>query len=176
MERRFVSQMGIIYFTSYQNYARKRTYGCIQTTDWQFLRIKVDQNQKKNKSNQSIFRENKLKITIQCNLKIVDYLYVTFNLINSYHPFNKTNNEINYILNNQTTLLLSLAVTFICLLRKLSSSEIIFNDPMPIYLAALIKAGYNHKLTYQKHDNLNQCKRQIILLNPHIVKMLPQMQ
>ena len=46
----------------------------------------------------AIFRENELKITIQCNLQIiVDYLDVTFNLTNSsYRSFNKTNNEKNY--------------------------------------------------------------------------------
>ena len=27
-----------------------------------------------------------------------------------------------------------------------------FNDSIPIYQESLIKAGYNHKLTYQKHD------------------------
>ena len=47
---------------------------------------------------QAIFRQNELKITIQCNLKIVDYLDVTFNLTDSsYRSFNKPNNEINYI-------------------------------------------------------------------------------
>ena len=67
--------------------------------DWWFLRIKVVKNQKKiKKSIQSIFRENDLKVTIQCNLKIVNYLHVTINLSDtSYRPFNKTNNEINYI-------------------------------------------------------------------------------
>ena len=47
---------------------------------------------------QAIVQDNELKMTIQCNLKIVDYLDVTFNLTDcSYHPFNKTNYEINYI-------------------------------------------------------------------------------
>ena len=42
---------------------------------------------------QSIFWENELKITIQRNLKIVDYLEVSFNLRDSsYRLFNKTNN------------------------------------------------------------------------------------
>ena len=55
-------------------------------------------SEKIRKSIQAIFRKNELKITIQCNLKIVDYLDVTFNLTDSsYRPFNKTNNEINYI-------------------------------------------------------------------------------
>ena len=43
---------------------------------------------------QSIFRENELKRTIQCNLEIVDFLDVTLNLTDSsYRPFNKTNNS-----------------------------------------------------------------------------------
>ena len=42
-------------------------------------RTKADQNKKKiKKSIQSISRENELKITIQYNLKIVNYLDLTF--------------------------------------------------------------------------------------------------
>ena len=56
------------------------------------------ESDKNKKSIQSIFRENEKKITILCNLKLVGYLDVTFNLTgSSYRPFNKTNNEINYI-------------------------------------------------------------------------------
>ena len=45
-----------------------------------------------------IFRENKLNIVTKCNLKIVDYLDVTLDLVNNtYKPFSKSNNEINYI-------------------------------------------------------------------------------
>ena len=47
---------------------------------------------------QKIYRENDLNIVIKCNLKIVDYLDVTLNLLNNtYKPFSKPNNEINYI-------------------------------------------------------------------------------
>ena len=140
------------------------------------------ESEKIKKSIQSIFRENELKITIQCNLKIVDYLDVTFNLTDSsYRPFNKTNNEINYIhkqSNHSPSIIKQLPLSVERRLSKLSSNEKIFNDSIPIYQEALIKAGYNHKLTYQKHDqkkdNSQQCKRQIIWFNPHIVKMLPQ--
>ena len=125
--------------------------------DWRFSRIKVDQNQKKiKKSIQSIFRENELKVTIQCNLKIVDYLDVTFNLTDSsYRPFNKTNNEINYIHkqpNHPPSIIKQLPLSVERRLSKLSSNEKIFNDSIPTYQEALIKAGYNHKLTYQKHE------------------------
>ena len=55
-------------------------------------------------------------------------------------------------------------------LSKLSSNKKIFNDSILIYQEALIKAAYNHKLTYQKHDqkkdNTKQQKRKIIWFNP----------
>ena len=97
-----------------------------------------------------------MKTTIQYNLKIVDYLDVTFNLTDSsYRPFNKTNNEINYIhkqSNHPPSIIKQLPLSVERRLSKLSSNEKIFNDPVPIYQEALIKAGYNHMLTYQKHD------------------------
>ena len=47
---------------------------------------------------QKLFKDNHLDITIQCNLKIVNYLEVTFNLSNDmYQRFCKTNNKIIYI-------------------------------------------------------------------------------
>ena len=52
-------------------------------------RIKKDQ--------QKNLRENDLNIVIKCNLKIVDQLDVTLNLLNTtYKYFSKLNNEINY--------------------------------------------------------------------------------
>ena len=115
-----------------------------------------------------------MKITIQCNLKIVDYLDVTFNLTDSsYRPFNKTNNEINYIhkqSNHPPSIIKQLSLSVERGWSKLSSNEKIFNDSILIYYEALIKAGYNHKLTYQRHDqkkdNSQQRKRQIISFKP----------
>ena len=115
-----------------------------------------------------------MKITIQCNLEVVDYLDVTFNLRDSsYRPVNKTNNEINCIHKQSThlpSIIKQLPISVERRLSKLSSNEKIFNDSIPIYQEALIKAGYNHKLTYQKHyqkkDNSQQRKMQIIWFNP----------
>ena len=46
------------------------------------------ESEKFKKSIQAIFWENELKISIQLNLKVVDYLDVTFNLTDSsHHPF-----------------------------------------------------------------------------------------
>ena len=134
---------------------------------------KKEPESEKIKSIQAILRENELKITIQCNLKIVDYLDVTFNLTGSYCPFNKANNEINYIhkeSNHPPSIIKQLPLSVERRFSKLSFNEKIFNDSFPIYQEALIKAGYNHKLTYQKHDqkkgNSRQRKRQIMWFNP----------
>ena len=132
------------------------------------------ESEKIKKSIQAIFRENELKITIQCNLKIVDYLDVTFNLTDSsYRPFNKTNNEINYIhkqSNHPPSIINQLLLPVARRLSKLSLNERILNYSIPTYQEALIKAGYNHKLTYskqdQKKDNSQQRKKQMIWFKP----------
>ena len=47
---------------------------------------------------QKVFREKDLNIVIKCNSKLVDYLDFTLNILNNtYKPFSKPNNEINYI-------------------------------------------------------------------------------
>ena len=110
----------------------------------------------------------------------MDYLHVTFNLTDSsYRLFNKTNNEINYIhkqSNHPPSIIKQLPLSVGRRLSKLSSNEKILNDSIPIYQEALIKAGCNHKLTYQKHDwkkdNPQQQKRQIIWFNPPYSKIV----
>ena len=93
------------------------------------------ESKKIKKSIQAIFRENELKIIIQCNLKVVDYLDVTFNLTDSsYCPFNRTNNEINYIhkqSNYPPSIIKQLPLSVERRLSKFSSNEKIFNDSIP---------------------------------------------
>ena len=76
----------------------------------------------------------------------MDYLDVTFNLTDSsYRPFNKTNNEINYIhkqSNHPPSIIKQLPLSVkkrLSYLRfKLSSNEKILKDSIPIYQEALI--------------------------------------
>ena len=104
----------------------------------------------------------------------MDYLDVTFNLTDSsYRPFNKTNNEINYIhkqSNHPPSIIKQLPLSVERPLSKLSSNEKIFNSSILIYQKALIKSSYNDKLTYEKHnqkkDNSQQHKGQIIWFKP----------
>ena len=106
MERRFVSYL--LYELS--KLYKKKNIGLYRDNRLAVFKNKsVPESEKIKKSIQSTFWEDELKITIQCNLKIVDYLDVTFNLTeSSYCPFNKTNNEImkppmvDYMLQNST--------------------------------------------------------------------------
>ena len=73
------------------------------------------------------FRENNLNIVIKCNLKIVDYLDVTFSLLNNtYKPFSKPNNEINYVhkeSNHPTSIIKQVLFSIESRLSSLSSSQ-----------------------------------------------------
>ena len=52
----------------------------------------------KKKHLQYLFKQKGLQIIIECNLKVVNYLDVTFNLNDgSYRPYRKPNDKTNYI-------------------------------------------------------------------------------
>ena len=110
----------------------------------------------------------------------MDYSDVTFNLTDSsYHPFNKTNNETNYKhkkLKDPTAIINLLPLFVERRLSKLLLNQKTFNDSILIYQKALIKAGYNHKLTYQKQDQNkdSNTKDKSFGLTPNKVKMLPR--
>ena len=59
------------------------------------------QSEQVKKNIQKIFKEHGLDIIIQCNMKVVNYLDVTFNLNDgTYMSYTKPNNEIKYIHKN----------------------------------------------------------------------------
>ena len=112
---------------------------------------------------------------MQCNLKIVNYLDVSFNLSNATHrSFCKPNNKIAYIhqeSNHPPSVLRQIPLSIESRLSKHSSNEKIFKESTQIYQEALKKSGYNHQLTYQKSINnknkdTKRRKRKIIWFNP----------
>ena len=59
------------------------------------------QSEKVKKKIQKIFKGHGLDIIIKCNMKVVNYLGVTFSLNGgTYKPYTKPNNEIKYIHKN----------------------------------------------------------------------------
>ena len=92
-----------------------------------FKNVSGSKAEKIKKDIQKLFKDNHLNITIQCNLKIVNYIDVTFNLSNAtYRPFCKPNNEIEYThkeSNHPQSILRQIPLSIESRLSKHSSNE-----------------------------------------------------
>lgn len=121
-----------------------------------------------------IFKQFDLKVTIEANKKIVDFLDVTLNLNDgSYRPYNKPNNTPSYVhskSNHPPNILKNIPESINKRLSEISSNEKIFNEAIPTYQAALDKSGYNFKLKYsptkEKPQKKRQRTRQVTWFNP----------
>ena len=63
-----------------------------------FKNVSRPASEKMKKQLQSLFKQKGLQIITECNLKVVNYLDVSFNLNDgSYRPYRKPNDETHYI-------------------------------------------------------------------------------
>ena len=101
-----------------------------------------------------------MQIIIECNLKVVNYLDVTFNLNDgSYRPYRKPNDETHYIhiqSDHPPSITKQLPRSIEKRLSQLSSSKDIFYETTPYYEQRLASCGYNEKLTYQQKGENNE--------------------
>ena len=128
----------------------------------------------------SIFNNHGLKITIQANKKIVDFLDVSLNLsTQKYQPFTKPNNIPLYVHNKSNhppKVLENIPAAINKRLSEISSDEDSFQRAVPLYQEALTKSGYQHKLKYQQPPtsqntiNSRSRKRNITWYNPPFSK------
>jgi hypothetical protein len=99
-----------------------------------------------------IFKKEGLNITINVNLKVVEFLDVELNLETETHkPFTKPNNTILYVnadSNHPQSMKRNIPLACQKRLSLLSSNEDIFNAAAPEYQEALDKAGYKYQLRY----------------------------
>ena len=99
------------------------------------------QMEKIKKRLQKVFKDNGLNVIIECNMKIVNYLDVTFNLNDgSYRPYQKPDNIIQYIhveSNHPPNII-----------KQIPKTIEIFNESAPFYEDKLHQSGYQQKLKY----------------------------
>ena len=129
-----------------------------------------------------IFQNLGLKITIQTNLKRVDFLDVTLDLTTGkYCPYRKPNDKPMYIncqSNHPPTIIQNLPASISRRLTDISNDEDVFIDATPIYSDALRKSGYRENVQYfdeRKTDETKKKKkrnrpRNIIWFNPPFSK------
>lgn len=105
-----------------------------------------------------IFRENGLKIKIEANQKVVNFLDVTLDLKNYlFFPYMKPGNTPVYVnakSNHPPSVIKAIPQGVNKRLCSISSSEEMFEKAIPPYQEALRKSGYNHVLTYSKRNNM----------------------
>eukprot|EP00794_Sanderia_malayensis_P008407 gene8407-biopygen6732 len=120
------------------------------------------------------FKSHGLNITIQTNLKIVNYLDVTFNLKNgTYYPYRKPINQplyINVKSNHPANIVKKLPDSINRRISDISCNEDEFNKAKTTYDDALKSSGYTERLSFNKHRQATQPRRNrkhnIIWYNP----------
>ena len=92
--------------------------------------------ERKRKAIIKLFKECGLNITIQTNLRIVNFLDVEMNLdTGTYRPYRKPDNMPVYITksNHPSTIIKEIPKAIAKRISDISSSEVVFNESIPIY-------------------------------------------
>ena len=126
----------------------------------------------------SIFQQNGLKITIEANLKSVDFLDVNLNLeLEIYKPYMKPNDKPIYVdrnSNHPPSILKNIPESINNRLSKISANEEVFNQAIPPFQEALQKSGYDFQLKFSppapNQQKKNCRKRKITWFNPPFSK------
>ena len=124
-----------------------------------------------------IYKSNGLRITIEANKKVVNYLDVTLDFNRGTHrPYLKPGNTPIYVntkSNHPQNVIRAIPKGINHRLSDISSNQDEFKKSTSIYQEALAKSGYNHKLEFeqnqpnqQRSGNHRNRKRNITWYNP----------
>ena len=123
-----------------------------------------------------LFQAYGLKITIDVNIRVTNFLDVTLNLATgTYKPYRKPGDVPLYLnrrSNHPPTITQNLPKAINKRLVAISADEDIFTEAAPVYAAALSKSGYHEPLlytkdpTYEIRNTGKKRKRKVIWFNP----------
>ena len=118
-----------------------------------------------------LFKDVGLAITIEINLKITDFLDVTFDLpSNKFYPFRKPNDKPLYVSaysNHPESIIKQLPEMINKRISELSCNEEEFHKAKITYESALSEAGYKYKMQYNKTTGKRKNRpRKTIWFNP----------
>ena len=127
-----------------------------------------------------IFKDMGLRITIETNLKIVNFLDITLNLNNGkVYPYRKPNDKPVYVhslSDHPSAIINNIPDSINRRLTDISSDETIFEEATPPYEEALKASGYENKMEFlsarkeSKKKSRNNRPRQIIWFSPPFSK------
>ena len=124
-----------------------------------------------------IFNQNGLRITIEANKQIINFLDVTFNLDKgTYKPYTKPDASLQYVhheSNHPQTTTKNIPANVNKRLSSLSSDKASFDQTAPLYQKALDDGGYKYNLSYEPTTNARRKNRQrknVLWYNPPFSK------
>ena len=108
------------------------------------------------KHTQKVFKEKMSNVIIECNMKIVNYLDVTFSLNDgTCKPYKKPNHETKYIYvdsDHPQSVIKQMPKSMAARLSSLSLSKEIFLEAAQSYKQNLATCKYKEKLIYVEHS------------------------
>ena len=121
-----------------------------------------------------VFADNKLRVTIEANVKIVNFLDVTLDLSTGiYKPYMKENDMPVYVnkqSNHPPKVLKNIPLGINERLSRISANEEEFRKAAPPYQEALRKSGFNHQLEFKPPEpqltKKRRRKKEVIWFNP----------
>ena len=121
-----------------------------------------------------LFESKGLRITIEANKKIINFLDVTLDLNSGKHyPYKKPGNKPKYVhakSNHPLSVIKQIPESINQRLSNISSDETVFNQVAPDYQTVLEESGYQHKLKFQpgtqKERKKRSRRRNITWFNP----------
>ena len=106
-----------------------------------------------------VFRKRGLNITIQINLKVVDFLDVSLNLsTESFYPYRKPNDRPMYIhrqSNHPPNIIKNIPSSFSRRLTDISSDSAAFEDARQLYDKALRESGFSEQVEILENRTTN---------------------
>lgn len=121
-----------------------------------------------------LFQEEGLRITIESNLTVTDYLDVTLDLLkNKYYPFRKPENKALYInakSNHPQNIIKELPKMISRRVADLSCNEEEFLKAKPMYESALKESGHTTEFSYVKSNEKKKRNRRVVWFNPPFSK------
>ena len=107
-----------------------------------------------------IFQKNDLSITIEVNLKVVNFLDITLDLNSGvFKPYMKPNNSPQYInrkSNHPPSIIKSIPEAVNKRLSSISQNEEVFNAAKAPFQESLTNSGFEHELKYQQPSSQNK--------------------
>ena len=123
-----------------------------------------------------LFKAENLRITVETNLKITDFLDITLNLnTEKFYPYRKPNDTPLYVhkkSNHPPSIIRQLPIMINKRLSDISHDEDEFDKSVPMYQKALEDSGFQHRLKYipPKRTIQRNRKRKVIWFNPPYCK------